>query len=204
MKAKYIRVSTIEQNTSRQKTSSSEFKLYEDKISGSTSFRDRPAGKTLMNDIVNGKINHVAIQSIDRLGRNVLDMQNQLNWFINHKIQIYIENIQMNLLNENGSMNSIAKMIIDLLSSVASLELNSIRERQAEGIKIAKAKGNVYTGRKMGAIMSDENYFKRHKDVINLLNYGISLNQISKITGKAFVTVKSVKLRSESELVLAT
>ena len=195
MKAKYIRVSTIVQNTERQKTTTNEFKLYEDKISGSTSFCDRPAGKSLMEDIIKGNINHVDIQSIDRLGRNVLDMQNQLNWFIEHKVQIYIENIQINLLNKNGSMNSVAKMIIDLLSSVASLELNSIKERQAEGIKIAKAKGNIYTGRKKGAIMSDENYFKRHKDIINLLNYGISLNQISKLTGKAFVTVKSVNQR---------
>lgn len=197
MKAKYIRVSTIDQNTSRQKSTTNEFKLYEDKISGSTSFRERPAGKSLMKDIIKGDIDYVVIQSIDRLGRNVLDMQNQLNWFIDRKVQIFIENIQMNLLNENGSMNSIAKMIIDLLSSVASLELNSIKERQAEGIKIAKAKGNIYTGRKMGAVMSNENYFKRHKDVINLLIYGMSLNQISKITGKAFVTVKAVKQRYE-------
>ena len=101
----------------------------------------------------------------------------------------------MNLLNNDGSINSITKMIIDLLGSVASLEIEAIKERQNQGIKIAKAKGNVYKGRKIGAIMSDKDYMKRHKDVINLLKDGLSLNKISKLTGKAFVTVKSVNQR---------
>jgi DNA invertase Pin-like site-specific DNA recombinase len=101
----------------------------------------------------------------------------------------------MNLLNDDGSMNVLAKMIIDLLSSVANLEIEAIKERQNQGIRIAKAKGNIYKGRKKGVVMTDENYFKRHKDVINLLKYGLSLNKVSKITGKAFVTVKSVNQR---------
>ena len=92
-------------------------------------------------------------------------------------------------------MNVIAKMIIDLLGSVANLELEAIKERQNQGIKIAKAKGNIYKGRKKGAVMSNQDYYRRHKDVISLLKDGLSLNKISKLTGKAFVTVKSVNQR---------
>ena len=148
----------------------------------------------MIKDIENGKFNYVIIHSVDRLGRNVVEMQKQLNWFIENGVQIFAENIRMELLNEDGSMNSIAKMIIDLLGSVAGLELEAIKERQNQGIKIAKAKG-VYKGRKVGAVMADEDYLTRHKDIVELLNDGLSMNKVSKYTKKAFVTVKKVKLR---------
>tara|TARA_B110000046_G_C12890551_1_gene354143 strand:- start:247 stop:846 length:600 start_codon:yes stop_codon:yes gene_type:complete len=193
LKAKYIRVSTKEQNIDRQ--TQSESKLYIDQVSGLLPFRERPSAKRLINDIRAGKVNYVAVHSVDRLGRNVIDMQNQLNWFIENKIQLFFEDIQMNLINADGSMNVIAKMIIDLLGSVANLELEAIKERQNQGIKIAKAKGNIYKGRKKGAVMSNQDYYRRHKDVISLLKDGLSLNKISKLTGKAFVTVKSVNQR---------
>jgi DNA invertase Pin-like site-specific DNA recombinase len=193
-KAKYIRVSSMEQSMDRQRENVSDICLYEDTISGLIPFSERPAGSKLIKDIKEGKIDYVIIHSIDRLGRNVVEMQKQLNWFIEKKVQIFAENIRMELLNEDGSMNSIAKMIIDLLGSVAGLEIEAIKERQQQGINIAKAKG-VYKGRKIGALMSDSKYFKRHKDVISLLKDGLSINKVSKLTGKAFVTVRAVNHR---------
>lgn len=190
LKAKYIRTSTEEQNVGRQLNK--EYTLYIDKISGLIPFEKRPSGKRLMEDIRKGKVNYVVIHSIDRLGRNIVDIQHQLNWFINNKIQVFCENIQMNLLNDDGSLNVITKMIIDVLSSVANLELEAIKERQSQGIRIAKAKG-VFKGRKVGAVMTKDKYLKRHKDVISLLKDGLSVSKSSKLTGKAYVTVKRVK-----------
>jgi DNA invertase Pin-like site-specific DNA recombinase len=191
LKAKYIRVSTKEQKTDRQIID--DCKLYIDEVSGLVPFNERPSAKRLLKDIRAGKIDYVTIHSVDRLGRNVIDMQNQLNWFIENKIQLFFENIQMHLINLDGSINLISKMIIDLLSSVASLEIESIKERQNQGINIAKAKG-TYKGRQVGAIMTNEAYLKRHKDVISLLKDGLSVSKASKLTGKAYVTVKRVKL----------
>jgi DNA invertase Pin-like site-specific DNA recombinase len=192
LKAKYVRVSTKEQNTDRQ--IDKECKLYIDEVSGLLPFNERPSAKRLIKDIKMGNINHVTIHSVDRLGRNVIDMQNQLNWFIENRVQLFFENIQMNLINPDGSLNVISKMIIDLLSSVANLEIESIKERQSQGIKIAKAKG-AYKGRQVGAVMSDKAYLKRHRDIISLLKDGLSISKIAKLTGKAYVTVRKVKLR---------
>lgn len=200
MKAKYIRVSTTEQNTDRQLVNKQDYLLYEDKISGLIPFQQRPAGKQLTNDILKGRINHVSITAIDRLGRNIVEIQHQLNWFISHRVQIFVENIQMNLLNNDGSTNLIAKMIIDLLGSVASLEIEAIKQRQKQGIAIAKAKCK-YKGRKTGATMSLHKYLTRHKDVVALLHDGLSIHKTSKLTGKAFVTVKSVALKLEQSVV---
>ncbi|MDL5514022.1 recombinase family protein [Arenibacter sp. M-2] len=184
----------MEQNIDRQRETAPDVRLYEDRISGLIPFNERPSGRRLIKDIEEGKINYVIIHSIDRLGRNVVDMQKQLNWFIDNGVQIFAENIRMELLNEDGTMNSIAKMIIDLLGSVAGLEIEAIKERQNQGIKIAKIKG-VYKGRKVGATMTDEDYLTRHKDIVELLKDGLSMNKISKYTKKAFVTVRAVKLR---------
>ena len=163
IKAKYVRVSTKDQNTERQLDE--KFKLYIDEVSGLLPFNERPSAKRLIKDIRAGDVSHVTIHSVDRLGRNVIDMQNQLNWFIENNVQLFFENIQMNLINSDGSVNLISKMILDLLSSVASLEIQSIKERQSQGIKIAKAKG-IYKGRMQGAVMTNEDFFKRHKDII--------------------------------------
>jgi DNA invertase Pin-like site-specific DNA recombinase len=51
-------------------------------VSGLVPFNERPSAKRLKKDIKAGKIDYVSVHSIDRLGRNVVDMQKQLNWFI--------------------------------------------------------------------------------------------------------------------------
>ena len=191
LKAKYIRVSTKEQNIDRQIRD--DCSLYIDEVSGLVPFNERPSAKRLIKDIKAGKVDYVSIHSVDRLGRDVIEIQNQLNWFIENNIQLFCENIQMSLINPDGTLNLISKMIIDLLSSVSSLEIESIKERQNQGIKIAKAKG-IYKGRKHGAIMSNEDFILRHKDVISLLKDGLSITKISRLTGKAYVTVRKVKL----------
>ena len=73
MKARYIRVSTLNQNIERQlaKQYKDEI-LYIDKISGSIPFIKRPEALKLMKDVVENKIKYVSISSIDRLGRNTL------------------------------------------------------------------------------------------------------------------------------------
>jgi DNA invertase Pin-like site-specific DNA recombinase len=192
--ATYTRVSTIEQNIQRQEQNIIG-KLYRDKISGRTAFSSRPKGKELLDDVKSGKINHIIFHTIDRASRNIVDIQNTINELIKIKYQVEIKDLNIKLLDDRGNLNLISKMIIDLLSNLANIDLNNSKERQKEGIQIARAKGNIYKGRKQGATMSNENYMKRHKDVSNLLKDGLSINKVSKLTGKAFVTVKKVNER---------
>jgi len=189
LKAKYIRVSTKEQKIDRQNTN--EHSTYIDEVSGLIPFNQRTNAKRLINDVKKGKVNYLIVHSIDRLGRDIVDIQKQLNWFVENNVQVFCEDIQMNLLNEDGTVNLITKIIIDLLGSIANLEIQAIRERQSQGIKIAKAKG-IYKGRQVGSTMTTKNYLKRHKDVISLLKDGLSVSKVSKLTSKAYVTVKRV------------
>jgi DNA invertase Pin-like site-specific DNA recombinase len=80
MKATYVRVSTHKQNISRQ-LEGKDGDVYWDKISGMTAFQDRPAASRLLKDAQNGTINEVEVHSIDRLGRDAINVLQTMKVF---------------------------------------------------------------------------------------------------------------------------
>jgi len=192
MKAKYIRVSAIDQNTGRQEVNSDKFQfVYIDKISGSIPFMERPKGRKLTNDIINGKIDEVHISSIDRMGRNILDILTVSEFFSQNGVNLYVENIGMYSMVENKP-NPIFKMIISVLANVAEMERINMLERQKQGIEIAKAKGK-YKGRLYGAVMSDEEFLSKYKKVKQELENGESLRRAAKLGECSLGTAQKVK-----------
>ena len=154
MKAKYIRVSTTEQNTDRQ----NDFNglTYPDKCSGSIAFKDRPQAKKLL---ANDKVTEVYVHSIDRLGRNTLDIMQTIQYFTSKGINVVSEKEGLSTI-VNGKENPIAKMMIGILGTLAEFEYDRLKERQAEGIANAKKKG-VYIGRKVGTAESKEQFLSK-------------------------------------------
>ncbi|QNK78078.1 recombinase family protein [Winogradskyella sp. PAMC22761] len=192
MKVKYIRVSTAEQNIDRQQQNENDFeKVFIDKISGAISFFDRPQGKKLTSDIINGKINEVHINSIDRLGRNILDILTVLEFFNENKVNLNVENIGMYSIIKN-KVNPIFKMIISVLGNVAEMERENMIERQKQGIVIAKAKGK-YTGRLLGSKMTDKDFLKKYRKVKQELESGQSLRRAAKLGECSLGTAQKVK-----------
>lgn len=141
----YIRVSTREQNIERQMLSLLEANvdkrnIYIDKQSGKD-FR-RPAYSKMMRRVREGDL--IIIKSIDRLGRNYQEIMEQ--WRIitkEKKADICIQD--MPLLDTTKTKDLlgtfISDVVLQLLSFVAENERDNIRQRQAEGIAAAKAKG---------------------------------------------------------------
>lgn len=192
MKAKYIRVSTVDQNTERQETNSGNFEsVYIDKISGAIPFLERPQGKKLTNDIIKGKIDEVHISSIDRMGRNILDILTVSEFFNQNGVNLYVENIGMYSMVENKP-NPIFKMIISVLGNVAEMERSNMLERQKQGIEIAKAKGK-YKGRLYGSMMSDEEFLVKYKKVKQELENGQSLRRAARQGECSLGTAQKVK-----------
>ncbi|EJG03406.1 recombinase family protein [Flavobacterium sp. F52] len=191
--AKYIRVSTIEQNIDRQ--SNSNHKEYIDKCSGSIPFNERPSAKRLLADISNGKVERLVVHSIDRLGRNAFDIQTTLNTLSNLRINVFVENIGLNSMID-GKPNSIFKMITDVLSNVAEMERASLLERQREGIVIAKSKG-VYKGRQLNTIETPQQFLSKynhsHLELIKDKNYSIrKLALITNLSNNTIVKIRKV------------
>ena len=141
----YIRVSSRDQNEDRQLVALcgagvDENSIYMDKVSGKDF--DRPEYKKLMKKLRPGDL--LLIQSIDRLGRNYAEVQNQWRILTKEK-NVDICVLDMPLLDTRQGKDLmgtfIADLVLQILSFVAQNEREFIRKRQAEGIAAAKARG---------------------------------------------------------------
>lgn len=188
MKAKYIRVSTIEQNTDRQ--NNFEGLTYIDICSGSTPFNQRDEAKKLLDD---NSITEIHVHSIDRLGRNTLDIMQTIQNFTSRGINVVSDKEGLQTLID-GKENPIAKLMIGILGTLAEFELSRSKERQAEGIAEAKKKG-VYVGRSEGSKESTEKFLdkKLTKAIIKHLKAKESIRRVAKLSGASVGTVQKVK-----------
>ena len=141
----YIRVSSTDQNDDRQwialrQQSVPNHHIYVDKQSGKDF--NRPQYKKMIRKLKQGDL--LYILSIDRLGRNYEEIQNQWRILIK-EIGIDICVIDMPLLDTRNGKDLlgtfIADLVLQILSFVAQSERENIKKRQAQGIAAAKAKG---------------------------------------------------------------
>jgi DNA invertase Pin-like site-specific DNA recombinase len=190
--ATYIRISSQSQKTDRQEITAIG-KKYIDKISGAIKFEERPKASQLKEDVLSGEVSEVRVKSVDRLGRSSFNIQETIQFFMEQKCQLFIEQFGLYLFLENGKVNSMFKLISDVLSNVAEMERENMLERQREGIAIAKAKGNVYKGRKPGTTESRERFLSKHKKIVQLLNSKVSIRNTAKIAEVSPQTVQKVK-----------
>lgn len=200
MKVKYLRVSSLDQNLQRQQKNENDFdKTYPDKISGAVTFFERPWGKKLIEDINARKIKEVHVMSIDRIGRNILDILTVCEYFTQKEVNLYVENIGMYSL-VDGKQNPIFKMIVSVLGNVSEMERNNMLERQRQGIEIAKSKG-VYKGRLYGARMTTEEFLNKYKKVANELQNGESLRRAAALGGVSVGVAQRVKKAMNNKIV---
>jgi DNA invertase Pin-like site-specific DNA recombinase len=189
MRAKYIRVSTVGQNTDRQQGEFDGLE-YTDTCSGSIAFKDRLKAKELL---ANEEITEVHVHSIDRLGRNTLDIMQTIQNFTDKGINVLSTKEGLQTI-VDGKENPIAKMMIGILGTLAEFELNRIKERQAEGIEKAKAKGN-YGGRKTGSKEDSDTFLEKAstQSILRHLRRNESVRRTALLSKTSEGTVKKVK-----------
>lgn len=154
----YVRVSTTDQNEGRQLVALRERNvpcehIFIDKQSGKNF--DRPQYKRLIKKLKQGDL--LYILSIDRLGRNYEEIQNQWRVLTKEKgVDICV--VDMPLLDTRQGKDLmgtfISDLVLQILSFVAQSERENIKKRQAQGIAAAKARG-VKFGRPEKAIPDD-------------------------------------------------
>ena len=154
----YVRVSTADQNEDRQMIAMHENKvpdkhIYMDKLSGKDF--NRPQYQKLLKKLKPGDL--LYLMSIDRLGRNYEEIQNQWR-ILTKEIGVDIRVIDMPLLDTTTCKDLmgtfIADLVLQILSFVAQNERENIKKRQAQGIAAAKAKG-VHMGRPVKEVPDD-------------------------------------------------
>jgi DNA invertase Pin-like site-specific DNA recombinase len=195
----YSRTSTVLQNSARQIETFKNHegydpsKLFVERIQGNVPFMERPEAVKLFDEITNkSEPCTVVVDSIDRLGRNLLDILHTIELFTKNKINFKSIKEGFNTLLDNGDVNPMAQLVISCMGSIAEMNRNQIKQRAMEGIKVAQALGK-FKGRKIGAVQSDEKLLHRHQTIVKKLQKGMPMRDITQITGSSSATICKVK-----------
>ena len=140
MKVGYVRVSSNDQNTLRQEVLMNELqveRVYIEKITGAT--KNRPELEAMLDFVREGDI--VIVESISRFARNTKDLLELVDILDHKKVQFISKKETIDTSTPAG------KFMLTIFGAVAQLEREYIKERQREGIEIAKQQGK-YKGRK--------------------------------------------------------
>ena len=136
----YVRVSSYDQNPERQLEGISLDRIFVDKASGKNT--ERPELEALLRFVREGDT--VIVHSLDRLARNLDDLRQMVNALTQRGIKV--EFIQENLV-FTGDDSPLSHLMLSIMGAFAEFERSLIRERQREGIALAKQRG-AYKGRK--------------------------------------------------------
>ena len=171
MKIGYRRVSSESQNLDRQDLDCD--KMFEEKVSGVK--RDRAALAEMIEFAREG--DEVVVWSIDRLARDLRDLQDIISTLNNKGVSISF--VKDKLIFAGDSDDAFARLQLQMMGAFAEFERNIIRSRQAEGIARAKARG-VYKGRKKKI---DTNR------ILKMKAEGHSVTEIAELMGISRMTV---------------
>jgi DNA invertase Pin-like site-specific DNA recombinase len=136
----YIRVSSFDQNPERQLEHVHVDKVFTDKASGKDT--QRPELETLLSFVRDGDT--VVVHSMDRLARNLDDLRHIVQKLTKRGVRIEFIKEALTFTGEDSPM---ANLMLSVMGAFAEFERALIRERQREGIALAKKRG-VYRGRK--------------------------------------------------------
>jgi DNA invertase Pin-like site-specific DNA recombinase len=136
----YLRVSTVDQSSARQLDGLALDEVFEDKVSGATA--DRPQLQAALKHCRKGDT--LVVHSMDRLARNLGDLKAIIDGLT--KRGVVVEFIKEGQTFRPEQEDPMATLLLHLLGAVAQFERDLIKERQREGIALAKQRG-VYKGR---------------------------------------------------------
>lgn len=160
-----------------------------EKISGAKANMERKELIRLIDYVQANRISKVAVTELSRLGRDTLQVLEVIERFNSLGISLYIQNYNVETLNEDGTVNPMSQFLITILAEVARMERKTIRERVESGYNNYRANGGK-VGRKQGYKKTAEVMRKQYAEEIRLLRKGISLRNISKLTGTSVNTIR--------------
>ena len=200
------RVSTDRQDYQRQVNELNEYcdkvgwdvvKVFTNKVSGTKGIEERTELQEMIEFIKENEISSVVCLEVSRLGRNTLESLKVIQILNENKVSLFIKNYNLETLNPDGTPNPITSLITTILLEVASMERLTIRERMVSGQKqyISRCKREgLKMGRPNGTQKEEESYREEYSKEISLLKKGISLRNVSQLTGTSVNTLRKIKV----------
>jgi DNA invertase Pin-like site-specific DNA recombinase len=197
----FSRVSTNLQDYQRQTIELKEFssrmnfdviEIFEERISGAKENDERPVLLNMIEFVKQNNIDKVLCWELSRIGRNTIEVLKTIKLLNDNSISLYIKNYNIETLDEKGEINPLSQFMIQILTSISSLERTTTRQRIKSGYEqYRKAGGKV--GRKVGFKKDDNSILNEYKDVVKLLKQDYSVRKIMKLTDRSSGTIMKVK-----------
>ena len=200
------RVSTDRQEYERQITELAEHcrkmawevvRIFANKVSGAKTNEEREEIQELIEFVKTHLIQRVVCLEISRMGRNTLEALKVIQLLNEHKVSLYVKNYNLETLDSDGKVNPVASLICTILLEIAQMERLTIKERMASGRKqyIEKCRREgIKMGRPETYRKSIEEYKNQYQKEISLIRKGLSLANISAITGTSINTIRKVRI----------
>lgn len=161
-------------------------------ISGATTNDKRKELVTMLDYIAKNNIEKVMVTELSRLGRDTLQVLEVIEILNEAGVSLYIQNYNIETLTPDGKINAMSQFLVTILAEVAKMERRTIRERMESGYdNFIKAGGRV--GRKPGYRKTDDLLLVEYAEELRLLKKGISLRNVSKLTGTSVNTLRKCK-----------
>ena len=198
------RVSPLAQDYQRQVTELQEYcdragwevtRVFANKVSGAKAVTERTEIVEMVEYIKGNDIQRVVCLEISRLGRNTLEALKVINYLNENGVSLYVKNYNLETL-VDGKVNPVASLICTILLEIASMERLTIKERMTSGRNqyIAKCKEQgIKMGRPSSYRKSDASYKEQYGKEISFLKKGISLRNVSQLTGTSINTLRKLR-----------
>jgi DNA invertase Pin-like site-specific DNA recombinase len=200
MKVFYSRISTNDgsQKHDRQLQDLKGFDyVLTDNFTGNSDLFDRPKGQQIKKLIDEGKLTHLEIHSIDRLGRNLISVLSTWKELTEKGITIVCRNPNIRNFNDCHEPDRFSELLLAVCGSMYSFERSMTLMRQREGIAMARIKNpQAYCGRRINTKDSYDHYLKKKKSILilNYLSKGThTYSEIAKILNCSPVTITKTK-----------
>ena len=200
------RVSTDKQDYERQVNELTDYcrkmdwkveKVFTNKVSGAKKNEEREEIQELISYVNSNQIRRVVCLEISRMGRNTLEALKVIQILNEHKVSLYVKNYNLETLDSEGRVNPVASLICTILLEVAAMERLTIKERMASGrdqyIEKCRREG-IKMGRPSTYRKSIDEYKKQYQREFSLIRKGLSLANISAITGTSINTIRKLRI----------
>jgi len=170
--------------------------IFANKVSGAKRIEERKDILSLVEYGRKHQIKRVVCLEISRVGRNTLEALKVIQYLTENGVSLFVKNYNLETLNANGKPNPITSLICTILLEIASMERLTIKERMESGRKqyIERCrKEGIKMGRPSTYRKSVETYEEQYPKEIGLIRKGLSLKNISAITGTSINTVRKIR-----------
>lgn len=199
----YARVSSVSdrQDTTRQVQDLQSYadkhdliveKVFEEHISGAKKLEERQVLQECITYCIEHSVRFLLLSELSRLGRSTLQVLRSLEKLHEAKVSVFIQNLGIYSLLDDGRVNPIASILITVLAEMSNIERNNIQYRLNSGRAQYIANGGKL-GRKVGYRKDSEQLRDEYKNAIALLRKGYSVRAVAKLEGVSPTTIQKIK-----------